>query len=56
MIRLEQTEATGLGYRHRTWTRVGEERRRVSALQNQFALSEVGLSEEEAVKLFRVWL
>ena len=56
MIRLEQTEATGLGYRHRTWTRVGEGRRRVSALQNQFALSEVGLSEEEAVKLFRVWL
>ena len=53
MIRLEQTEATGLGYRHRTWTRVGEGRRRVSALQNQFALSEVGLSEEAKLPAIR---
>ena len=56
VIKLEYTEATGLGYRHRTWTRIGEEGRRLSALQNQFALSEYELSEEEALKLFRVWL
>lgn len=56
MIKLEYTESTGIGYRHRTWTRVGQERRQLSALQNQFALSEYALSEEEALQKFRVWL
>ena len=56
MIKLEYTEATGLGYRHRTWTKIGESARRLSALQNQFALWEYELSEEEALKWFRVWL
>lgn len=56
VIKLENTESTGLGYRHRTWTRVGEEYRHLSSLQNQFALSEYELSEEEALQRFRVWL
>lgn len=56
MIKLEYTEATGLGYRHRTWTSIGETARKVSALQNQFALSEHELSEAEAVQQFKVWL
>jgi len=56
MIKLEYTEATGLGYRHRTWTRIGQSAHRLSALQNQFALWEYELSEEEALKQFRVWL
>lgn len=56
MIKLENTESTGLGYRHRTWTRIGESPHRLSALQNQFALWEYELSEEEALKRFRVWL
>ena len=56
MIKLEYTEATGLGYRHRTWTKIGESFHRLSPLQNQFALSEYALSEEEALKKFRVWL
>lgn len=56
MIKLEYTEATGLGYRHRTWTRIGQSDHRPSALQNQFALWEYELSEEEALKRFRVWL
>jgi len=56
MIKLEYTEATGLGYRHRTWTSIGETARKVSALQNQFALSEHALSEAEAIQQFRVWL
>ena len=56
MIKLEYTEATGLGYRHRTWTRIGQSVHRLSALQNQFALWEYELSEEEALKQFRVWL
>lgn len=56
MIKLEFTEATGLGYRHRTWTKIGESAHRLSALQNQFALWEYELSEEEALKRFRVWL
>jgi hypothetical protein len=56
MIKLEFTEATGLGYRHRTWTRIGQSAHRLSALQNQFALWEYELPEEEALKQFRVWL
>lgn len=56
MIKLEYTPATGLGYRHRTWTRIAEEPHQVSALQNQFALSEYERSEAEAVQQFRVWL
>ena len=56
MIKLEFTEATGLGYRHRTWTRIGQSAHRLSALQNQFALWEYELPEEEALKRFRVWL
>ena len=56
MIKLEYTEATGLGYRHRTWTSISETARKVSALQNQFALSEHELSEAEAVQQFSVWL
>lgn len=56
MIKLEYTEDTGLGYRHRTWTRVGEDRRKLSALQNQFALSEFERTEDDAVRLFRLWL
>lgn len=56
MIKLEYTEATGLGYRHRTWTKIGESAHRLSALQNQFALWEYELSEEEVLKRFRVWL
>lgn len=56
VIKLEYTESTGIGYRHRTWTRAGDEARRLSALQNQFALSEYEKSEEEALQLFRVWL
>ena len=56
MINLEYTEATGLGYRHRTWTKIGQSAHRLSALQNQFALWEYELSEEEALKRFRVWL
>ncbi len=35
---------------------MGEEHRHLSALQNQFALSEYELSEEEALQQFRVWL
>lgn len=56
MIKLETTEATGLGYRHRTWTRMGDAPHKLSALQNQFALSEYGMSEEGAVQEFRGWL
>jgi hypothetical protein len=56
MIKLEFTEATGLGYRHRTWTKIGESQHRLSPLQNQFALWEYELPEEEALKRFRVWL
>lgn len=56
MIKLENTESTGLGYRHRTWTRIGESQHRLSPLQNQFALWEYELSEEDALKRFRVWL
>lgn len=56
MIKLEYTEATGLGYRHRTWTRIGQSAHRLSVLQNQFALWEYELPEEEALKRFRVWL
>jgi len=56
MIKLEYTPATGLGYRHRTWTRIAEAPHLVSALQNQFALSEYERSEAEAVQQFRVWL
>ena len=56
MIKLEYTAATGVGYRHRTWTKIGASFHRLSSLQNQFALSEYGLAEAEAVKQFRVWL
>src|SRR5690242_10032978 len=56
MIKLEYTPTTGLGYRHRTWTRIAEVPHQVSALQNQFALSEYERSEAEAVQQFRVWL
>lgn len=56
MIKLEYTPSTRVGYRHRTWTRIGESAHKVSSLQNQFALSEYEHSEEEALQLFRVWL
>ncbi len=56
MLKLEHTENTGLGYRHRAWTKIGEERRRPSPLQNQFALSEYALGEAEALPRFRAWL
>ncbi len=56
MVRLEYTESSGSGYRHRAWTRIGDGPRNVSPLQNQFALSECALSEEEAIQQFRAWL
>lgn len=56
MFKLEYTESTGLGYRHRAWTRAGEIQRQPSVLQNQFALSEFELAEGEAKALYRQWL
>ncbi len=56
MIKLEYTEETSLGYRHRAWTRIGDAPRNPSVLQNQFALSEYEISEEEAKNLYRAWL
>lgn len=56
MVKLEFTESTGTGYRHRTWTRIDDGSRRLSSLQNQFALMEFEISEAEAVQQFRVWL
>jgi hypothetical protein len=56
MIKLEFTESIGIGYRHRTWTKIDDKPRKLSSLQNQFALSEYELSEEKAVQQFRVWL
>lgn len=56
MLKLEYTENTGMGYRHRAWAKVGEARYQPSPLQNQFALSEYGLSEAEALARFRPWL
>jgi hypothetical protein len=56
MIRLEYMEASGEGYRHRTWTKIGEDPWAVSALQNQFALAENDLAAGEAVQQFRRWL
>ena len=56
MIKLEFTESIGTGYRHRTWTRIADGSRRLSALQNQFALMEFERSEAEAMQQFRVWL
>ena len=56
MIRLVNTEINDPSYRHRTWTKIGENRRQVSSLQNQFALAEYGLSADEAVQRYRRWL
>ena len=49
-------ESTGVRDRHQAWTRVGSEPYVLSPLQNQFALSEYALPEEEAVQQYRAWL
>jgi hypothetical protein len=56
MVKLEYMESGGVRDRHQAWTRIGAEPYQLSPLQNQFALSEFALPEQEAVQQFRAWL
>lgn len=56
MFKLSETESSNHWLQHRTWTRVGETHLRTSALQNQFALAELGLNAATSLTLFRSWL
>ena len=56
MVKLEYTESISVHDRHQAWTRIDAEPHQLSPLQNQFALSEFALLEEEAVQQFRAWL
>lgn len=56
MINLEHTEQFSRWDKHKTWTKTGDEAPKISPLQNQFALHEFQMSEEEALAKYRAWL